>query len=194
MVAALEARYRRPMKSMPPTATAIIASPCSTPTAAKSSACGAPTASRRPTKTCRPTIRRHRNSPTRCIASRLPKMASFMSATAPTTACRSFARTAASCGSLCSIRTRAGPGSSWGLAFSPLDKKQKYFVLIDGTNNVIETVRRSRRRSRRHTRAAPAAMPVNFTGCTPRKFDSRGNLYTGEVDTGKRLQKWVPAE
>jgi hypothetical protein len=26
------------------------------------------------------------------------------------------------------------------------------------------------------------------------KFDSRGNLYTGEVDTGKRLQKWVPAE
>jgi hypothetical protein len=26
------------------------------------------------------------------------------------------------------------------------------------------------------------------------KFDSRGNLYTGEVDTGKRLQKWVPVE
>jgi hypothetical protein len=26
------------------------------------------------------------------------------------------------------------------------------------------------------------------------KFDSRGNFYTGEVDTGKRLQKWVPAE
>ena len=26
------------------------------------------------------------------------------------------------------------------------------------------------------------------------KFDSKGNLYTGEVDTGKRLQKWVPVE
>ena len=26
------------------------------------------------------------------------------------------------------------------------------------------------------------------------KFDSRGNFYTGEVDTGKRLQKWVPVE
>jgi hypothetical protein len=26
------------------------------------------------------------------------------------------------------------------------------------------------------------------------KFDSRGNFYTGEVDTGKRLQKWVPIE
>ena len=35
-----------------------------------------------------------------------------------------------------------GPGSAWGLAFSPLDRKQKYFVLIDGTNNVLETVRR----------------------------------------------------
>jgi hypothetical protein len=26
------------------------------------------------------------------------------------------------------------------------------------------------------------------------KFDSHGNFYTGEVDTGKRLQKWVPVE
>jgi hypothetical protein len=26
------------------------------------------------------------------------------------------------------------------------------------------------------------------------KFDSRGNFYTGEVDTGKRLQKWAPVE
>jgi hypothetical protein len=25
-------------------------------------------------------------------------------------------------------------------------------------------------------------------------FDSKGNFYTGEVDTGKRLQKWVPIE
>jgi hypothetical protein len=25
-------------------------------------------------------------------------------------------------------------------------------------------------------------------------FDSRGNFYTGEVDTGKRLQKWVPVD
>jgi hypothetical protein len=23
-------------------------------------------------------------------------------------------------------------------------------------------------------------------------FDSRGNFYTGEVDTGKRLRKWLP--
>jgi hypothetical protein len=26
------------------------------------------------------------------------------------------------------------------------------------------------------------------------KFESRSNLYTDDVDTGKRLQKWVPVE
>jgi NHL repeat len=35
-----------------------------------------------------------------------------------------------------------GPGSSWGLAFSPLDRKQNFFVLVDGSNEVLETVRR----------------------------------------------------
>ena len=86
-----------------------------------------------------------------------------------------------------------GPGSTWGLAFSPLDRKQKYFVLIDGTNNVIETVRRkdgvvvgTYGRQGRET--------GEFHFVHVGKFDSRGNFYTGEVDTGKRLQKWVPAE
>src|SRR3984885_8757335 len=36
-----------------------------------------------------------------------------------------------------------GGGSTWSLAFSPLDKRQKYFVLLDGTNNVMESVRGS---------------------------------------------------
>ena len=86
-----------------------------------------------------------------------------------------------------------GSGSTWGLAFSPLDKKQKYFVLVDGTNNVLETVR-----------VADGAVVGSFGGPGREtgefhwvhvgKFDSRGNLYTGEVDTGKRLQKWVPVE
>ena len=35
-----------------------------------------------------------------------------------------------------------GPGSSRGLAFSPLDRKQNFFVLVDGSNEVLETVRR----------------------------------------------------
>ena len=34
-----------------------------------------------------------------------------------------------------------GSGSSWGVAFSPLDKEQAQFVLLDGTNNEMKTVR-----------------------------------------------------
>ena len=86
-----------------------------------------------------------------------------------------------------------GSGSSWGLAFSPLDKKQNYFVLIDGTNNVIDTVR-VKDGTVVGTTGGPGREVGEFHWVHAAKFDSRGNLYTGEVDTGKRLQKWVPAE
>ena len=86
-----------------------------------------------------------------------------------------------------------GSGSTWSLAFSPLDKRQKYFVLLDGTNNVMESVR-----------VADGAVVGTFGGSGRNAgqfhwvhagaFDSRGNFYTGEVDTGKRLQKWAPVE
>ncbi len=90
-------------------------------------------------------------------------------------------------------KTTRGPGSAWGLTFSPLDKKQKYFILIDGTNNVIETVRRDDGTIVRNY-GRPGRNAGEFHWVHVAKFDSRGNLYTGEVDTGKRLQKWVPAE
>jgi hypothetical protein len=86
-----------------------------------------------------------------------------------------------------------GSGSTWGIAFSPLDKKQDYFVLIDGTNNVIETVRR-KDGVVVGTYGRPGRETGQFHWVHAGKFDSRGNFYTGEVDTGKRLQKWVPAE
>jgi hypothetical protein len=86
-----------------------------------------------------------------------------------------------------------GSGSAWGLAFSPLDKKQNYFVLIDGTNNVLETVR-VRDGAVVGTYGGPGRETGQFHWVHVAKFDSRGNLYTGEVDTGKRLQKWVPSE
>ena len=86
-----------------------------------------------------------------------------------------------------------GSGSAWGLAFSPLDKKQKYFVLIDGTNNVLETVRVSDG-AVVGTFGGPGRNAGEFHWVHAGKFDSRGNFYTGEVDTGKRLQKWVPVE
>ncbi len=86
-----------------------------------------------------------------------------------------------------------GSGSAWGVVFSPLDKKQKYFVLVDGTNNILETVRVSDG-AVVGTFGGPGREAGQFHWVHAAKFDSRGNLYTGEVDTGKRLQKWVPVE
>ncbi len=86
-----------------------------------------------------------------------------------------------------------GSGSAWTLAFSPLDKKQKYFVLLDGTNNVMESVRVSDG-AVVSTFGGPGRNAGQFHWVHAGAFDSRGNFYTGEVDTGKRLQKWVPVE
>jgi hypothetical protein len=86
-----------------------------------------------------------------------------------------------------------GSGSAWTLAFSPLDKKQKYFVLLDGTNNVMESVRVSDG-AVVGTFGGPGRGAGQFHWVHAGAFDSRGNFYTGEVDTGKRLQKWVPVE
>jgi NHL repeat len=84
-------------------------------------------------------------------------------------------------------------GSTWGMAFSPLDKRQNYFILIDGVNNVMETVRR-KDGAVVGTFGRPGRGAGEFHWLHVARFDSRGNLYTGEVDTGKRLQKWVPVE
>jgi DNA-binding beta-propeller fold protein YncE len=86
-----------------------------------------------------------------------------------------------------------GPGSAWGLSFSPLDRKQNYFVLIDGTNEVFETVRR-KDGAVVGTFGRSGRNAGEFHYVHVGQFDSRGNFYTGEVDTGKRLQKWVPVE
>jgi DNA-binding beta-propeller fold protein YncE len=86
-----------------------------------------------------------------------------------------------------------GPGSAWGLDFSPLDKRQNFFVLFDGTNAMLETVRR-KDGVVVGTFGRQGRNAGEFHYLHAGKFDSRGNFYTGEVDTGKRLQKWVPAE
>jgi NHL repeat len=86
-----------------------------------------------------------------------------------------------------------GPGSTWGIAFSPLDRKQNYFVLIDGTNNLLDSVRVSDGVVV-STTGGPGRNAGQFHWVHAGKFDSRGNFYTGEVDTGKRLQKWVPLQ
>jgi DNA-binding beta-propeller fold protein YncE len=82
-----------------------------------------------------------------------------------------------------------GNGSTWTLTFSR-DPQQRYLFVADGENNRIAIVRRS------------DGVEVGTFGHSGRNagqfhwvhqigIDSKGNLYTGEVDTGKRVQKFI---
>lgn len=82
-----------------------------------------------------------------------------------------------------------GNGAPWDVTFSS-DPGQKNLVVIDGENNVIWTL----------DRKSGALMDRQFqSGRNAGQFhwvhqaasDSQGNVYTGEVDTAKRLQKFV---
>ena len=82
-----------------------------------------------------------------------------------------------------------GNGSAYDFAFSH-DAGQKYLLVADGENNVIWTLLRS------------DGSVVGTTGHAGRNAgqfhhvhaitsDSKGNLYTGEVETGRRIQKFT---
>ncbi len=88
------------------------------------------------------------------------------------------------------LRTQTlGMGSVWQFAFS-LDEKQKFLFVDDGENNVIWTTLRE---------DGTVVGQMGHSGRNAGQFhwvhqivtDSQGNLYTGEVDTGKRIQKFV---
>ena len=83
-----------------------------------------------------------------------------------------------------------GTGSSYDLAFWP-DRNQTYLIIADGADNEALIVRRD------------DGKEVGFFGHYGRQAgqfhnihqvvtDSKGNVYTGEVDTGMRIQKFVP--
>jgi DNA-binding beta-propeller fold protein YncE len=88
------------------------------------------------------------------------------------------------------LRTETlGMGSVWQFAFSN-DEHQKFLLVADGENNVIWTLRRE------------DGVVLGQTGHNGRNAgqfhwlhqlvaDSGGDLYTGEVDTGKRIQKFL---
>lgn len=81
-----------------------------------------------------------------------------------------------------------GPGSTWDLEVSH-DKRQKYIYNADGTNQYIDILYRN-----------PLVYIYHFgrSGRNAGEFhwvhnlavDSKGNMYTAEVDTGKRAQKF----
>ena len=83
-----------------------------------------------------------------------------------------------------------GSGSSFDLVFSN-DAQQKYFYLADGTNDQVLTVERESGKV-----VASFGRPGRFAGeflvLHNIGIDSNGNLYTAEVATGKRVQKFRP--
>ena len=79
-------------------------------------------------------------------------------------------------------------GSVWDLAFSP-DPQQKYLFVTDGTNNEIHILLRENGKEvgsfGRQGRAAG-----EFHWVHTMAIDSHGNIFTGDVDTGKRVQRF----
>ena len=88
-------------------------------------------------------------------------------------------------------KSTLGAGSTWGLNFWP-DANQSYLLNIDGENNVMRILNRA---------DGKVVSSVGRSGRYAGQFhwvhtvavDSKGNVYTGEVDNANRVQKFKPA-
>jgi len=86
---------------------------------------------------------------------------------------------------------RAGPSaqSAAGVAFSP-DKEQRFLYVADYGNSHIAVVDR-KTLTILYQFGQRSAKPGDFQGIHNMAVDSKGNIYTGEVAPGARLQKFV---
>ncbi len=79
-------------------------------------------------------------------------------------------------------------GSVWDIAFSE-DAKQRYMYVADGTNNEVHILLRATgERIGAFGRGGRQAGQFHWVHGIA--ADSKGNVYTGEVDSGKRVQKF----
>jgi DNA-binding beta-propeller fold protein YncE len=79
-------------------------------------------------------------------------------------------------------------GSVWDIVLSE-DAEQKYLFVTDGTNNEIHIVlRESGEELASFGHQGRGAGQFHWVHTMA--IDSKGNLYTGDVDTGKRVQKF----
>lgn len=85
-----------------------------------------------------------------------------------------------------------GPGSVWALAFWN-DRDQTYMINADGTNNEVRTLLRANGKVV-GTFGHAGRNAGQFHWVHDIALDSKGNIYTTEVDTGKRAQKFVHVE
>jgi hypothetical protein len=93
------------------------------------------------------------------------------------------------CGGVASVK--GSPcGTMYKMAISK-DPQQKYLFVADGHNFVIWIVERQSGKTLGHFGGnGRLAGQLHFPNAVA--TDSRGNVYTGEVDTGKRIQKFAP--
>ena len=81
-------------------------------------------------------------------------------------------------------------GTTYKMVFSK-DPDQKYMYVADGTNNVVWILDRKTGKTLGHFggngKYAGQLHWINAIGT-----DSKGNIYTGEVEEAKRIQKFVP--
>ena len=86
------------------------------------------------------------------------------------------------------VRT-AGNGSVWDIVLSR-DPQQRWLFLADGRNNQVLTLLRETGEVQ-GTLGRPGRYAGEFHWVHDMAIDAQGNLYAGEVDTGKRAQKFV---
>jgi DNA-binding beta-propeller fold protein YncE len=86
--------------------------------------------------------------------------------------------------------TTRGNGAVWSIVLS-LDRDQQFLFYADGENNLIRIVNRKSGQVLR-TFGRSGRNAGQFHWVHQIAIDSRSNIYTGEVDTAKRLQKFVP--
>jgi hypothetical protein len=85
-----------------------------------------------------------------------------------------------------------GNGSVWGITFSD-DARQKYLLVPDGENNVVWEVLRSNGQVM-GSFGHGGHQCGEFHWVHVAQFDSHGNFFEGEVDVGKRVQKFTPID
>lgn len=82
-------------------------------------------------------------------------------------------------------------GSAGGVAFSA-DRQQRYLFISDIQNNTIWILNRDDGKVVGRI-GSPGNNGGQFHGLHMIATDSRGNIYTGEVQAGERVQRFVPA-
>ena len=83
-----------------------------------------------------------------------------------------------------------GPGSTWEVALDPLDPEQRYLFVPDGTNKKVWVLDRETLQPV-YSWGRGGRQPGEFDWLHNLEFDSAGNIYTSEVQTGHRVQKFL---